>query len=235
MSMRNTKTAQSPRVADPIVEPPDQISAPRIDAAFLKATMVRRWKLILATAVLVTIVAGILAALHSKHYRASAIAGVTTTGDHMDAGELYRGVEVLQQRTIVATVAALASIPETRRQAFAPFSIPQGEYTIDAIVLPNTNLLRIDVEGTDPVAAARIANRVPAILATQTRSMYKLYGVATVSEATPPTTSVTPRFGRALLAGAIIGLLIGMAAALAKSYLRLRRSTATFTDAVPAM
>src|SRR5205814_2047215 len=99
-------------------------------------------------------------------------------------------------------------------------------------VLPNTNLLRIDVEGADPVAAARIANRIPAILAAQTRSMYKLYGVTTVSEATTPAAPVSPRIARAAIAGAIIGLVLGAAAAFAKS---LRpRATVTLTDAVPA-
>jgi len=231
VSIRNTITAQSPRAADPaFVDPPQRTTINIFDADSFKATIRRRWQLILATAVLVTLIASILAALQPKRYRATVIAGVTTTGDRMDAGELYRGVEVLQQRTIVATVAALASLPETTRQAFAAVPGSQG-YTIDAVVLPNTNLLRIDVEGTDPAAAARIANRVPPILAAQTRAMYKLYGVATVSEATPPTRSVSPRIGRVAVAAAIVGLLLGMAAALTKSYMRQQGATTRLTNA----
>ncbi|HEY8183404.1 MAG TPA: hypothetical protein VII32_14270 [Thermoanaerobaculia bacterium] len=234
MSIRNTTTAQSPRVADPVVVgAPQRTTINIFDPDVFKTTIQRRWLLVLATAALVTILATLLAALQPKHYRASVIAGVTATGDRMDAGELYRGVEVLQQRTIVATVAALASLPETTRQAFAAFPGTQG-YTIDAVVLPNTNLLRIDVEGTDPVTAARIANRVPPILAEQTRAMYKLYGVAIVSEATPPTRSVSPRIVRVAIAGAIAGLLLGMAAALAKSYMRQEKPTTRLTNAAPA-
>jgi capsular polysaccharide biosynthesis protein len=221
-------------VADPvIVESPQRTTINVFDPDFFKATMKRRWKLILATAALVTLVASIVAALQPKHYRATVIAGVTATGDRMDAGELYRGVEVLQQRTIVATVAALASLPETTRQAFAGFPGTQA-YTVDAVVLPNTNLLRIDVEGTNPVEAARIANRVPPVLASQTRAMYKLYGVATVSAATPPVHSVSPRIGRVAVAAAIVGLLLGIAAALAKSYIRQQRATVVLTNSVPA-
>jgi capsular polysaccharide biosynthesis protein len=216
-----------------IVDSPQRTTINIFDADVFRATLTRRWKLILATAVIVTIVATILASLQPKHYRATVIAGVTATGDRMDAGELYRGVEVLQQRTIVATVAALASLPETTRQALVVFPGTRG-YTIDAVVLPNTNLLRIDVEGTDAVTAARIANRVPPIVAMQTRAMYKLYGVATVSEATPPTRSVSPRIVRVAVAGTIIGLLLGMAAALAKSYIGQPGATTRLTNAAAA-
>ncbi|MDQ6799440.1 MAG: Wzz/FepE/Etk N-terminal domain-containing protein [Acidobacteriota bacterium] len=200
----------------------------------MQDTLKKRWKLIVGTGVLFMVLAAFLAALQPKQYRASAIAGVTTSGDQMAAGELYRGVEVLQQRTIVATVAALASVPDMQRQAFVPLSVPQDAYSVDAVVLPNTNLLRIDVEGHDPATAAKIANRIPAVLAGQTRSMYKLYSVATVSEARTPTAAVSPRMSRAIAAGAILGLLFGFGGALAKSYMRQKRSTARLTNAVPA-
>lgn len=232
MSIRNTTTVQGPRAAgDPVVmsAQPQRPAPVAADSAFYKANILKRWKLVLATAVVISLLAGILAALQPKHYRASTIAGVTATGEHMDAGELYRGVEVLQQRTIVATVAALASVPETQRQLAA-----RGNATIDAVVLPNTNLLRIDVDSTDPTVAAEIANRVPTILDAQTRSMYKLYGVATVSAAAKPTAPVSPRIARAMIAGAILGLLIGLAGAVAKSFMRHEPSSSRLTNAVPA-
>ena len=211
------------------------LSAPpasRVSVDTFVTAVKRRWRLVLATAAVVTLTAAIVATLLPKQYRASAIAGVTATGEHMDAGDLYRGVEVLQQRTIVATVAAMASVDETKRQALAAVPGADASYDVSAIVLPNTNLLRIDVQGKDPVIAATLANRIPVILAAQTRTMYKLYGVATVSEAKTPATAVSPRVARAAVAGAIIGLLLGAAAAFAKS---LRpRGAARLTDAVPA-
>ena len=234
MTIRSTSTVQTPRAANPVIAEPAQLPAPAstLDADSFLSSIKKRWWLVLATATIVTLLAAILAWLQPKQYRASAIAGVTATGDHMDAGELYRGVEVLQQRTIVATVAALASVDESKREAFAPFPQAQGHYDISAVVLPNTNLIRVDVQGADPALAAQIANRIPAILAAQTRSMYKLYSVATVSAATAPVASVSPRIARAAVAGAIIGLVLGAAAAFAKS---LRpRGAARLTNAVPA-
>jgi capsular polysaccharide biosynthesis protein len=232
--MRNTSMVQTPRAANPVIDAPTQRPAlpSQMNADSFLSAVKKRWRLVLTTAIVVAILAAILASLQTKQYRASAIAGVTAIGGNMGAGDLYRGVEVLQQRTIVATVAALASVDETKREAFAPFPGAAGHYSIGASVLPNTNLLRIDVEGADPVLAAKIANRVPAILAAQTQAMYKLYGVSTVSEATRPVASVSPRIARAAVAGAIIGLVLGAAAAFAKS---LRpRGAARLTDAVPA-
>ena len=197
-----------------------------------RAAVKRRWRLVLTTAAVVTFLAALVAILMPKQYRVSAIAGVTASGEHMDAGDLYRGVEVLQQRTIVATVAALASIDETKRAALAAVPGADASYDVSAVVLPNTNLLRVDVQGNDPVIAARIANQIPIILSAQTRTMYKLYGVSTVSEAKTPGTLVSPNVARSAIAGAIFGLLLGAGAAFAKS-LR-RQEAARLTDAVPA-
>lgn len=176
----------------------------------------RRWPLVAAAVVATMVLAWFLAAMQPKRYRASAIAVVAPVGEVVDAHELYRGVEVLQQRTIVATIAALASMPFVERQALGAVRTAQGGgYKISAAVLPNTNLLRIDVEGGDAKAAAAVANEVPELLGLQTRAMYKLYGVSMVSPAVTPREAVFPRVGRTVVAGFVIGLLLGAGLAFA--------------------
>jgi capsular polysaccharide biosynthesis protein len=172
-------------------------------------SMIRlRWKLVIAIAAVVTAIAWIAAAAQPPRYRASAMAAIGPLPDELAPNEMLRGVEVLERRTVVATIAALASTPETRRAAGAA-----SGYLIEATVLPNTNLFRIDVEGPNAALTAEIANRVPGVLAAQSRAMFRYYGVSMVSPASQPTAPYLPRTGRAIATGVLVGLFIGLLAA----------------------
>lgn len=169
----------------------------------------RRWSIVLLTALAAAAIAWTLAAMQPKRYRASVIAGVSPVLERLDAGEVLRGVDVLERRTLVATIAALASAPVTRMTAGAT----DPDYAVDAVVLPNTNLIRITVESGDRVRIAAVANRLPEVLSAQARAMYGFYRVTTLSGAATPRDPVFPRFGRAVAMGLLLGTLIGIVAA----------------------
>lgn len=182
--------------------------------------MARQWKTVVLITAASTLLAWLFAFVQPDVYRAASIAAVTPLTEGLDAEEVLRGVDTLERRTLVATIAALASTPVTRRQAAGGAF---EDYEIDAIVLPNTNLLRVTVEGADANRVAAIANRIPEIIAPQTRAMYKLYGVTIVSPATPPEQPALPRVGRTVAAGLLLGLIVGAIVA----YNTDRRRTAT--------
>ena len=173
------------------------------------------WKTVAAVALLCAAIAWVLAATEPARYRASALASIGPLAEGLSPNEYLRGVEVLERRTVVATVAALASTPLTRTRASAA-----SEYVIEATILPNTNLFRVDVEGTDAAAAASIANKVPQILDAQTRMMFKHYGVTMISPAATPTEPFLPRVGRAIVIGLVVGAFLGSLLA----YLLARRA-----------
>jgi capsular polysaccharide biosynthesis protein len=175
-------------------------------ASSIARALTLRWKVILATTILATLVAWALAAMQPKRYRASAMVAIAPAAG-VDAHEAYRAVEVLQYRTVVATIAAIASAPVTEHEARAAGAT--GDYGIRAVVVPHTDLLRIEVEGPNGGEAAAIANRLPAILGKRTASMYRFFAVAPVSPADAPTKPFFPRIGRAIAAGLILGLLLG--------------------------
>jgi capsular polysaccharide biosynthesis protein len=172
--------------------------------------IVRRWKRIALVTVAVTAIAWSLAALQPPRYLASCLASVGPLANAMQANELLRSVEVLERRTIVATVAALASTSVTRGRVGAG-----RDYEIRAVVLPNTNLFRIEVEGGNALQTTAIANRVPAVMSAQTEALYKYYTVVVISPAIAPDAPFLPRTGRAIAAGLLIGLFLGLVAALA--------------------
>lgn len=180
------------------------------------------WMIIIGTALAVTLVAWLVVAMQPSRYRAETIVAVAPTGTAAEAHEIYRGVEVLQYRTVVATIAALAST------AIDPASVPgagaAADYGIRAVVLPHTDLLRLEVEGPDPRRATAIANQLPALLSQRTQAMYKFYGITPVSPAAVPTEPFSPRVGRAIAAGLLGGLALG--AALAYALHRFRSAAA---------
>jgi uncharacterized protein involved in exopolysaccharide biosynthesis len=167
----------------------------------------RHWKIVALIAAAVMLLAWLAAGLQPTRYRASSMAAVTPITDDLSPSDIMRGVDTLDRRVVVASVAALASAPVILSQA-------GGEhYDINSVVLPNTNLFRVEVEGTDPRATAAIANKIPLLLNAQSRTIYKMYGVLLVSPAPASATAVLPRIGRAVAAGLIFGLLVGVAVA----------------------
>lgn len=186
------------------------------------AAVARHWKPVLGAAVIGMIVVWLLTALQPDRYRATLLAAVAPLSETLNSTDVLRGVEVLEQRTVVATVAALAATPATMQPALQSENV---DYSVDASVLPNTNLVRIDVEGADAARATAIANRLPAVLDQHTRNMFKLYGVKPVSSAIQPTEPISSGSGRAIPAGLLIGFLIGAAIAIVIE--KSRRSPAT--------
>src|SRR5947207_6254772 len=105
------------------------------------------WRAMAITLAAAIIAAAIFAATLPKRYRATAIGVVAPLANTLTPSEAFHGVEALDRRSVVATVAALP----------ATDSSPQHDYDISAVVLPNTNLVRIDVDAHSPEVAAAVA------------------------------------------------------------------------------
>lgn len=165
------------------------------------------WKTVALVTAATTAIAWSLAAVQRPQYRASAIAAITPRPEGLQPNELMRGVEVLERRTVVASLTALASTPAIGS------AVGSGGTTILAVVLPNTNLIRIDAESDDAARATAIANKVPAALSRYAASMFTYYRVTMVTPATRPEAPFLPRTGRAISAGLLAGLFFGGVAA----------------------
>lgn len=175
-----------------------------------------QWRRIVIITVAVTALAWGLAVIQPVRYQASALVSVIPRADALQPNEVLRAVEVLERRTVVATIASLAGTTAVRsRVAASP-----GE-EIEALVLPNTNLIRVNVVGSDAGQAATVANRVPGILSAHSRSLYRYYDVTLISPATRPQESFAPRPRRAIAAGVVAGLFLGLLAA----YIHVWRAT----------
>ncbi|MFL6203380.1 MAG: hypothetical protein ACJ76J_29790 [Thermoanaerobaculia bacterium] len=87
-------------------------------------------------------------------------------------------------------------------------------YQIHASVLPNTNIIKVDVEGPDPRRAADVANAAAAVTRREARSMYRIYTMHPLERAVAVRQPIHPTPARNLLVAGILGLFLGIAAAL---------------------
>ena len=181
------------------------VETPRRRDSYEELVRVARahWGAIAITIAAAVGLAAVIAALLPPRYRASAVGVVAPLTSTLSASEAFHGVEALDRRSVVATVAAL---PATA------WSQPR-DYEVSAAVLPNTNLVRVDVVAKSPEMAASVANTTLSELAVQTTSMFKYYGVTPVTRAIPPVSPASPHRVRIIAAGLVIGLFLSVGVA----------------------
>lgn len=192
-------------------------------------SIAHHWKLVALIAVAATLLAWLIAAMEPKRYRSEVLVSVSPIVNQLSDSDLLHGIDALERRVVVATVAALASSDSTRRRTI--FALRDDDYGIDATVLPSTNLIRITVEGPDPMQVAAIANRIPSLLDEQIRVMYHVYTIATISDGVVPRAPFLPRIERAVMAGLVFGILLGVGIAYLIERRRAIRAAAAYLAA----
>lgn len=176
------------------------------------------WALTMAATVFFT-------ARQTPVYRASTSLVVVPDAGVQDAADVLRSLDTLDRRTIIATFARLPSTPESREAAAALLGRPAGEFADDIVlagVTPSTNIVRIDVEGPDPARAAELCNALAGVVGRSAPQLYRIFALQVIERAVPRNRPVRPDIRRNLVVGAIIGLLVGAAAAAGGDYLRRR-------------
>lgn len=163
-----------------------------------------------------------------SRYLASATLVATLSSSVDDTGDLLRGVETLERRSVIATFAKIPGRVETKETAARRMDVDPGDlraYWIGGAVIPHTNLLRVDVRGPDPEVAAELANRAADVTRHEARSLYRVFTLRHLERAEPPRRPESPEPTRNLLVGGILGLFAGLALALAAEAVRTRQRT----------
>lgn len=156
-------------------------------------------------------------------YRASTSLVVVPDKQVQDAENLLRSLDTLDRRTVIATFARLPPTPESREAAAGLLGAPASDfadYSVLAGVTPSTNIIRIDVEGPDPRRASELCNALARVVSRTAPELYRTFTLQVIERAVPRERPVRPDMRRNLVVGAIVGLLVGAAAAAASDYLR---------------
>lgn len=151
-------------------------------------------------------------------YRADATLAVVPHPSIESHSDVLRTIDVLDRRTMVATLARLPSASRVRDLAEAEISGDRddiGAYRVDASVVPNTYLIRLTVRGPSPERAARLANALVRASAGEAAGYYPAFALRPLDAADAPAGPTGREEERPFLVAAILGLFLGLLAAYA--------------------
>lgn len=197
------------------------------DSGFYPRALRRGWWVALLVAAATVLAAWLLASRERPVYRASASLVATPSSAVEDPGDALDAIDTLERRTLVATFSKIPAAPETREDAARRLGLDPADvryYWIGGSVLPNTNVVRIDVIGPDPERAAEMADAVAEETRDEARSLYRIFTLRHLARAEAPDEPERPDPKRAVAVGGVVGLFLGGLAALALEALRSGRA-----------
>lgn len=199
---------------------------PSPDNFYLRALRRGVWLVLVVILVAVAVAWG-WTSRQSPTYQATTSLVVTPNTEVEDITDLLRSLETLERRTVVATFARLPASPETADAVAERLGVEPREirhYWIGGAVVPNTNIVRIDVYGPDPERAAEVANATARVVRREARHLYQIYSLYEMARAEPPSRPVRPDARRNAVVAAILGFFLGVLATLGLEAVRSRRS-----------
>lgn len=170
--------------------------------------------------VLIAVVMGIGATAVFAHrntpfYQATATLVVVPNELLATPREVVDSVNALDRRSVVATFARVASSRAVRGLVRQRLRVSSGQlepYAVKTVVVPDTNILEISVEGPGRKEVAVVANEIAAQTISYSRQFYQVYMLKALDQAGEAGQPVGPDLMRQLIAGGLIGFLVGVAA-----------------------
>lgn len=188
------------------------------DAATLHRTVRRRWWVPLLAAAVAVGAAAMGSARQEPVYDTRTTLVATPSSRVTETSDLLRSLDTLERRTVLATFARLASRAETREQAAAGMSVEVRDlrkYSARAAVVPNTNLIQLQVRGPEPELVAALADATAEVIRREARKLYPVFSLRIVEAATIPRRPVRPDLRRNLGVSLVVGLFLGALVAVA--------------------
>ncbi|MCD9153794.1 polysaccharide biosynthesis tyrosine autokinase [Aeromicrobium duanguangcaii] len=206
--------------------------------------LVKHWALVVIPFLLCVLGTFVFSKQATPLYTASA-SSYFTLPVGQSGTDLFQGANYTQQQ--LGSYAQLASTPLILDPVIEDLGLDttprmlKNRMTVS--VVPDSVLITVAVEDEDPDRAAAIANRVTKELATATAALAPRLGngkpaisATTVAKATPPEGPSSPNTKRNILAGALVGLFLGVLLALARELLDTRvRSAEDLPEGLPVL
>ncbi|MEN8206878.1 MAG: hypothetical protein ABFS24_12820 [Pseudomonadota bacterium] len=149
----------------------------------------------------------------TKLYSAEVRLIVTPNSRLEDSRDLLRSMETLERRTIIATFSRLPKETALVEAALDQIKQPHdAEFDLDTRVLPNTNIITLKVTSENAEFCTLLADQLAAKTVELAPGLYRIYSLRKISPASKPTRPSWPSWRTNLLAGAVIGMVLGLLA-----------------------
>jgi diguanylate cyclase (GGDEF)-like protein len=141
-----------------------------------------------------------------------------------DSSEFVRAVDTLSNRlSINTTFAEVASSTAIKNQAMEALGLSASErrnLSVSSQVIAGTNVLRITVQGLDPVVARDMAQAVSIETVEYVRNLYEVFELEPLDAAEQSNTPISPNKTLNIAVGAFLGLLLGVSLVFLLEYLK---------------
>lgn len=195
------------------------------DEGLLFEALRRGWWVLLVAILFSVGTAWWITSREEPRFAAEALLVVAPHRNLKDPSDIIRSIETLERRTVLATLAKIPGRAETKELASAELGWDTAtlrRYWIGGSVVPQTNLLRIQVQGPDAEGAARLATAAAHATRHEADRIYRVYYLRMLEEAEVSRRPIRPQPGRNLLVAGVLGLFVGIGAALSLEILRRR-------------
>lgn len=185
--------------------------------------LLKRWRLILAGFLVVFLSALFLTFRQPYIYEAQATFVMRPRSEFIVDDEFVRALDVVSRRVeINTTFAEVVGSKLIKNQAIESLDLSTQErqdLSVSGRVIGGTNILEITAEGRSPTVVRDFTNAVGAQTVDYVASLYDVFELEPLDEASAPRSPVKPNPTLNLMLGAIFGLVLGSGLAFLLEYL----------------
>jgi capsular polysaccharide biosynthesis protein len=184
----------------------------------------RSWRLISIVTLLVWIVSLFISYNTVPIYRASATFLVFPNASLTSSRDVVTSLDTLDRKTVSSTYADIMSSTRVYGEAVQKLKLNPKSlvgYTHTTLVQENSNVLELDIEGSDPEMATLLANNIGQTGINYIKGIYQVFDISFLDQAVRPASPISPQPIRDGAVAAGIGLLLGLVIVMIKEQLRL--------------
>jgi len=158
-------------------------------------------------------------------YQATATFVVTPKALFADVRGYLSSLEVLSRRTEISTTyAEVANSHQIKKLAADELGLSSAQkrsLSVDSQLQAGTNVLKITVQGNDPILVRDFTNAVGTQIVAYIQELYEMHELKPLDQATLPTSPIKPNKGLNLALGGILGLALSAGSAFLAEYLQV--------------
>lgn len=143
---------------------------------------------------------------------------------YSNAWDIVNSLDTLDRRSIINTYKELLVSPSVYSQGLKDQNINttflEKEYGATVVVVPDTNILKLTVQGPDPETVVAIANAIGVEALNYINQLYPVYNFSILDSPEFPTAPVRPEPVRNAGLAVIIGLILGVGLAFSREQMQ---------------
>lgn len=185
--------------------------------------LLKGWWIVLLTALVAIFSSLTFSFLAIPQYQAVA-RFIITPGTSLEGKDVVNSLDTLDRRSVVVTYAEIMNSERILSNSEDFLQLPPGslsDYIVQAVVLPDANVLELTVEGASPSIAAELANTIGYQTILFASSLNMTFDINFLDTALVPELPVSPVPLRDAVVAFVLGAVIGAALAIVSEQVRI--------------